>query len=125
MLKVLLALATGGWWSLAREAWLGTLVREERSTEVLAVCAPEWGRGKGLELVSEAVGVAEETDQPRVLRARRGLSERGVGRGMSSTGTGSASGTSSWASWIVKGVLRSGGGGVSLTCYVLEIRWKE
>jgi hypothetical protein len=109
MLKVLLA---AGGWSLApaREAWLGTLVREERSTEVLAVCAPEWGRGKGLELVSEAVGVAEETDQPRVLRARSGLSERRLERGMSSTGAGSASGTSSWASWIVKGVFRSEGG---------------
>lgn len=111
MLKVLLAAAGGGWWcSLAREAWLGTLVSDDRSTEVFAVWAPECGRGKGLELVSEAVGVAEETDQPRVLRARRGLSERGVERGMASTGAGSASGTSSWASWIVKGVLRSGGG---------------
>lgn len=112
MLKVLLAAAGGGWWcSLAREAWLGTLVSDDRSTEVFAVWAPECGRGKGLELVSEAVGVAEETDQPRVLRARRGLLERGVERGMASTGAGSASGTSSWASWIVKGVLRSGGGG--------------
>lgn len=42
-----------------------------RSTEVVAVCR-DCGLWKGLELVSDVVGVAEEIDQLRRLLVRRG-----------------------------------------------------
>lgn len=84
---------------LSNEARLCILVMEGgpklRSTDVLAVCR-DWGRWKGLELVSEVVGVVDDVDQPRTLRVRTGCS------GLSGIGGRVGSATSRMGSWIVK-----------------------
>ena len=81
------AVTSGG---LVREVRLEALREEEallRSTEVLIVWR-EWGRWKGLELVSDTVAVAEEADQARRLRGLGG--EMGSWVGV-------------WDSWDVEG----------------------
>lgn len=77
------AVTTGGVFKDVRLDALRDAEALLRSTEVLAVCR-DWGRWKGLELVSDMVAVAEDADQARRLRVFLGDALLDVSSGMGS-----------------------------------------